>query len=135
MSDSVQEGVETRPSKLRDVSLAMVKLYKEQFGRGPVKARTDWAGDDVLVCTLEESLTPAEQNLRDMDEHERLRDTRMFFQYASVKEFVEPVERITGRTVRSFISGIDSREDVAMEAFILYPRGSEGPSRADGTSP
>lgn len=42
-----------------------------------------------------------------MDEHQRLRDTRMFFQYATVREFCEPVERITGRTVRAFVSGLD----------------------------
>jgi uncharacterized protein YbcI len=118
-------------SKLAEVSRTMVKLYKEQFGRGPVKARSNWAGGDILVCTLEESLTPAEKSLREMGEHQRLRDVRMFFQYATVRGFVEPVERITGRTVRSFISGIDTEEDVAMETFVFYPRGSEGPSRAE----
>jgi uncharacterized protein YbcI len=109
----------------------MVSLYKEQLGRGPVRARTHWAGDDMLVCTLEESLTPAERNLREMGEHQRLRDMRMFFQYSSVKGFVEPIERITGRTVRSFISGIDTEEDVSIEAFVLYPDGQAGPSRAE----
>jgi uncharacterized protein YbcI len=66
-----------------------------------------------------------------MGEHQRLRDIRMFFQYATTRDFIEPIERITGRTVRSFISGMDTEEDVGMEAFLLYPRGSEGPSRAE----
>jgi uncharacterized protein YbcI len=35
---------------------------------------------------------------------------------------VRPVEEIMGRTVRSFVSGIDSHEDVAIEAFVFYPR-------------
>ena len=118
-------------SKLAEISREMVRLYKDHFGRGPVKARTDWAGDDTIVCTLEETLTPAEKNLRAMGEHQRLRDVRMFFQHATVKEFVEPIERITDRTVRSFISGIDTEEDVAIEAFILYPCGEGGPSRAE----
>lgn len=118
-------------SKLAELSRSMVKLYKEQFGRGPVKARSHWAGDDILVCVLEESLTPAEKNLRAMGEHQRLRDVRMFFQYATVKQFIEPVERIFERPVRSFISGMDTEADVALETFILYPRGSEGPSRAE----
>ena len=108
----------------------MVKLYKEQFGRGPVMARSHWAGDDILVCVLEESLTPAEKNLRAMGEHQRLRDVRMFFQYATVKGFIEPVERIFDRPVRSFISGIDTETDTSLETFIFYPRGEEGPSRA-----
>jgi uncharacterized protein YbcI len=115
----------------QELSRTMVSLYKEKFGRGPTKSRSDWAGDDILVCTLEESLTPAEQNLARMGEHQRLRDVRMFFQYATVKDFIEPVERITGRTVRSFVSGMDTHADLATELFVFYPRGVEGPSRAE----
>ena len=122
-------GASDKPptSILAEVSGAMVSLYKKQFGRGPTKTRTHWAGDDALVCTLEDSLTLAERNLRSMGEHQRLRDMRMLFQYATTKEFVEPVERITGRTVRSFISGIDTEEDVSVEMFIFYPDGYARP--------
>jgi uncharacterized protein YbcI len=122
---------EPHVSKLAETSRAMVRLYKELFGRGPVKARSNWAGDDILVCTLEDTLTPAERNLRELGEDQRLRDMRMFFQYATVPDFVNPIEEITGRTVRSFISGLDTQEDVALETFIFYPRGSEGRSRAE----
>ena len=118
-------------SKLSQVSRAMVTIYKEQFGRGPVKARSEWAGSDMLVCTLEQSFTKAEQNMRDLGEHQRLRDVRMFFQYATIKEFVASVEEITGRTVRSFISGLDTEEDVSAELFVFYPPDHEGPSRAE----
>jgi uncharacterized protein YbcI len=119
-----------RLTALTEVSRAMVRLYKEQFGRGPVRARSIWAGPDILITVLEETLTPAELNLRDLGEHQRLRDMRLFFQWASVSEFIEPVERFTGRTVRSFTSAIDTEEDVSVETFILYPRGAEGVSRA-----
>ncbi|MFL5863317.1 MAG: hypothetical protein ACJ780_21510 [Solirubrobacteraceae bacterium] len=47
----------------------------------------------------------------ELGEHQRLLDTRMFFQYATVREFCEQVEQITGRTIRSFISGIDTAVD------------------------
>ena len=130
MAEQVGDG-DPHLSKLAEVSRTMVRLYKDQFGRGPVKARSNWAGTDILVCTLEESFTPAERSLRQMGEHQRLRDVRTFFQYATVRDFVDPVERITGRTVRSFISGIDTEEDVAMETFVFYPRGSEGRSRGE----
>src|SRR5919112_89455 len=109
-------------SSLQEISRTMVKIYKEQFGRGPTKARSNWAGDDILVCVLEETLTPAEQNMVKMGEHQRLRDIRMFFQYATVKDFIEPVERVTGRTVRSFVSGMDTHEDLATEVFVFYPK-------------
>jgi uncharacterized protein YbcI len=95
-------------SVLLQISNAMVHLYKEQFGRGPTKARTHWCGDDMLTVVLEDTLTPAERNLVRMGEHQRLRDMRMFFQYASVRAFCEPVEHITGRTVRSFVSAVDT---------------------------
>src|SRR3954454_811380 len=88
---------ERRSSVLMEISNTMVRLHKEQFGRGPTTARTNWAGPDTLLCTLEQTLPPAERNLVRMGEHERLRETRMFFQYATVREFCEPVEHVVGR--------------------------------------
>lgn len=117
------------------ISREMVTIYKQQFGRGPVTVHTHWCGEDMVVCVLEESLTPAEQNLAKMGEHERLRDMRMFFQYATVEEFCSPVERITGRKVRSFTSGIDTEQDVSVETFLFFPRGEEdGASTGKNTS-
>jgi uncharacterized protein YbcI len=117
---------------LSSISDEMVRLYKDQFGRGPTRARSNWAGPDTLVVILEDTLTPAERNLVRMGEHQRLRDTRMFFQYATVREFCEPVERLTGRTVRAFISGIDTEVDgLSTELFVLHPEGYTGPSRAE----
>lgn len=46
----------------------MVRIYKEQFGRGPTRARTEFAGPDIIVTTLEESLTPAERRLAEIGE-------------------------------------------------------------------
>jgi uncharacterized protein YbcI len=121
-----------RPSiEMAEISRTMVRIYKDHFGRGPTKAYSAWAGADILVCVLEETLTRAEQSLVELGEHQRLRDVRLFFQYATTQEFVDSVERLTGRTVRSFVSGIDSHEDLSMETFVFYPRGSEGPSRAE----
>ena len=127
---------EVRTSILMEVSNTMVRLYKEQFGRGPTQARTHWTGPDALTCLLEDTLAPAERNLVRMGEHQRVRDTRMYFQYAMVREFCEPVEQITGRTVRSFISGLDSEVDgLSLETFIFYPEGQEGPSRIERAEP
>jgi len=121
------------PSMLTELSNEMVRLFKDQFGRGPTTVRASWAGVDVITVVLENTLTPAERNLVKLGEHERLRETRMFFQYASVKEFCEPVERLTGRRVRAFISGIDTEiEGLCVETFVLWPADEpEGPSRAD----
>jgi uncharacterized protein YbcI len=115
---------------LSAISNEMVRIYKDQFGRGPTKTRTQWAGPDILVVTLEQTFTPAERKLRELREHERLRELRMLFQYSSVSVFCDPVEHLTGRKVRAFVSGIDTELDLASEMFVLYPAGSEGPSRA-----
>jgi uncharacterized protein YbcI len=124
------------PSATMAISNEMVRLYKEQFGRGPTKTRTHWCGADVLTVVLENTLTPAERNLVKMGEHQRLRDLRMFVQYASVREFCEPVERITGRTVKAFISGVDTEADgLSTELFVLHPEGYEGPSRIEQAEP
>lgn len=108
-------------SMLMQMSNEMVRLYKTHFGRGPTKVRTNWAGPDTLISTLENSLTPAERKMEAMGEHQRLRDTRMFFQYASETEFREIVERLTGREVWAFVSGIDTGQDVSSEIFHLKP--------------
>ncbi len=125
-------AVERRRSELSELSNAMVRLYKEQFGRGPTKARSAYAGPNVLLCTLENSFTPAEQRLAQMGEHQRLRDTRMFLQHATEKNFRDEVEQITGRKVTAFVSGIDADRDLSSELFYLEPIESSDGQAEDG---
>jgi hypothetical protein len=58
----------------------------------------------------------------------------MLFQYSAVTMFCEPVEQLTGRKVRAFVSGIDTELDLASEMFVLHPAGYDGPSRASLTA-
>jgi uncharacterized protein YbcI len=102
-----------------EISREMVRLYKELFGRGPTKARTEFAGPDIVICSLENTFTPAERSLAEMGEHQRLRDTRMYFQAATEDRFREIIERLTGRKVRAFISGLDAKVDICSELFYL----------------
>ena len=127
-----ESGAERRGLELSELSNAMVRLYKEQFGRGPTKARSVYAGPDAVLCTLENSFTRAEEALVRMGEHQRLRDTRMFFQYATEDEFRETVEQIIGRKVRAFVSGVDVKRDVSSELFYLEPSGSNDGNPRDG---
>ena len=121
-------------STLSAISNEMVRIYKDQFGRGPTKTRTHWAGPDTLVVTLEETFTPAERSLRKLGEHKQLRDLRLLFQYAQTDLFCEPVERLTNRKVRAFVSGIDTHSDVATELFVLHPEGYDGATRSERSS-
>ncbi len=120
-------GGQTEPvGGMLAVSNAMVSLHKEQFGRGPTRARSNFAGPDVLVCVLEDVLLPAERKMVAMGQQERVRDSRTSFQAATAEEFVTEVEHITGRKVRAFASGIDPNNDVAFETFYFRPSGSDG---------
>lgn len=118
------DGESDRSQSLAALSNEIVRIYKDQFGRGPTKVRSHYAGADILVCLLENTFTPAEKNLQGMGEHQRLREMRLFFQYASAGQFTEAVKRTTGRRVRSFISGIDTNTDIACEMFVLERRPS-----------
>jgi uncharacterized protein YbcI len=127
-----QTSDEQHSSVLMEVSNHLVRLFKEQFGRGPTAARTHWAGPDTLICVLDDTLTPAERTLVKMGEHQRLRDMRLFFQYAALRDFCEPIEQITGRKVRAFHSSTDTAaEGQSVEVFVLHPEGYDGPSRID----
>jgi uncharacterized protein YbcI len=110
-----------RGMQTAELSNAMVRIYKEQFGRGPTKAHSVYAGPDLVICTLEHSLTPAEHRMVQLGEHQRVRDIRAFFQHASEQEFLDAVEQVTGRSVRAFVSGTDTEHDVSSEVFYLYP--------------
>jgi len=126
MPDDVAGSEPTEESEQRSLMLElsneMVRLYKTLFGRGPTKARSHWLGPDAVVTTLEDTFTPAERNMVALGEHQRLRDMRTFFQHASADDFRGVVERVTGRRVRGFVSGVDTYADIATEVFYLEPQ-------------
>ena len=115
---------------LQDVSNAMVALHKEQFGRGPTRVQSHFAGADALLCVMDDALLPAEHTMVAMGEQQRVRESRMFFQVATAAQFIQTVESITGRTVRAFASATDPDQGVVMENFIFEPD-----RRSDGRAP
>jgi uncharacterized protein YbcI len=123
MDDSIPRigHADKRGLELQELTNAMVRLYKELFGRGPTKARTNYAGPDTIITTVQNSLTAAERNMVELGEDQRVREIRMFFQHASEAEFTGTVEEITGRKVWAFVSGMDTARDMASEVFYLEP--------------
>ena len=121
------------PTELQAVSHAMVKLHKEQFGRGPTNARSNYAGPDTIVCVLEEALLPAERHMVEMGEHQRVRETRMWFQVATSSQFVDAVEEITSREVRAFSSAVDPHAQVVFEIFHFTPVAPAGDGNGAAT--
>jgi len=110
-------------STLLEVSNAIVGLYKEAFGRGPTKARAQFAGHDTLLVTLESTLTVTERNLVAMGEHRRLREARLFLADAFEDQFRTIVEQALGRKTLAYVSGIDTARDVAIMLLTLEPAG------------
>jgi uncharacterized protein YbcI len=101
------------------ISREIVQIHSEYYGRGPTKAKTIWR-DEIVVCVLEEIFTKAEQLLVDHGRFEDVRAHRIAFQDEVGPLFRASVERVTGRTVKSFLSQV-SPDGVASEVFVLGP--------------
>jgi len=112
------------PSVLAELSNALVSLHKEQFGRGPTRARTELAGPDTTVTVFEDALLPAEKALVEIGEVIRVQEGRIFLQEATRDRFIATVEQVVGRKVRSFHSTCDPRAGIVMEIALLEPRDS-----------
>jgi uncharacterized protein YbcI len=119
------------PGVLTAASNAMVALHKEQFGRGPTRARSNFAGPDTLVCVLDDALLPAERKMVEMGDQQRVRESRMYMQVATTREFVQAIEEIVQRPVRAFSSATDPDANMVFEIFSFAPA-SDGDS--DGAS-
>ena len=125
------DALETKPLSERQqsmlaVSNALVALHKEQFGRGPTKARSNFAGPDSLVCVLEDALLPAELKLVALGQQNSVRETRGAFQVATAAEFIEAVEQIVHRKVRAFASAVDPDANVVFENYQFETIASDG---------
>lgn len=108
----------TRGALVSQLSREIVQLHARLYGRGPTKARS-YLQSDYAVCILEEIFTTAERTLIDTGSGDHVRDTRKKFQDAVKEEFIDVVERITGRAVRVFLSQVDVEANLALEFFIF----------------
>jgi uncharacterized protein YbcI len=104
----------------RDISRALVALFKEATGRGPNRART-YMEDSVVVTILYDTMTKAEKTLKDEHREDTVRDLRRIFQGTFRENAIGLVEEITGRKVLAFLSDHAVDPDYAIEAFVLEP--------------
>ena len=114
------DEVKTEGSLTRDLSRAMVALYKEYVGRGPTQARS-YVQEDVITVVLQDTMTKAEETLAAEDEEDLVRGVRRVFQGKFREDAVEIAERLTGRKVKAFLSDHAIDPDVAVEVFVLEP--------------
>jgi len=111
-------------SQAQALSNAMTKMHRDRYGRGPDSVRTVM-GYDHVICFLEDLYTPVERTLLDAGEVEAVRETRHAFQRTMEPEFRAVVEKITGRTVRAFLSQVTFEPDISVEVFVLNRNGAE----------
>ena len=100
------------------ISNAITRLQREYYGRGPDSVRTA-VGYDHIITFLENTFTPVERTLVEAGELDAVRDTRHAFQRAMEPRFVDTIQKITGRTVRVFLSQVSLDPDIAVEVFVL----------------
>jgi uncharacterized protein YbcI len=114
------------------ISNSIVKLLRENTGRGPTKARTT-IRDNVVVVMLEQTLTKGEQNLVRKGREDKVIEIRHEFQEAMREECVAEIATLTGRRVTAFMSANHIDPDIAAEIFVLD--GAPRPSLHDESTP
>lgn len=101
-----------------EVTTGIVKLFRDYYGRGPVRAKTHLF-DNYALTILEDTLTVAETTLVKSGREEMVRDFRIAFQTEMAEPFKGVVERATGRKVVTYQSQIAFHPDACFEIFIL----------------
>ena len=97
------------------------KLVADFTGRGAPRSRA-FIDQDAVVCLLENGATKAEINLVAVGKAELVRHGRDALQRAMEAQLVAAVERLTGRKVRTFLSGISTSAESSVEVFVLEPQ-------------
>lgn len=99
-----------------------MKLLREHYGRGPIKAKT-YALDDIIVCVLRGSgFTPLEQTMMDSsdaDRGDRVVAMREDFQRLMAERYKALIEQLTDRAVLAFLSQAHVEPDITLEVFFI----------------
>jgi uncharacterized protein YbcI len=104
---------------LSAISNGIVKLLREHYGRGPIKAKT-YALDDIIVCVLREvGFTPLEKTIMDSGEPKRIVAMREDFQRLMASRYKELIEELAGRKVLAFLSQAHVEPDITLEMFFI----------------
>jgi len=102
----------------QDISNAIVGLYKEHFGKGPLKCRT-YLQPELVVVVLGGGYSAGEQTLFEAGKWYEVRQARQMWQDSMEVRFSETIEKLTGRKVKAFLSANHQDPDLAVELFVL----------------
>ncbi len=98
-----------------------IGAYVAEFtGRGATRSRA-FVDHDVVVCLLEDGATKGEQNLVAAGKADLVRLQRDALQRAMEPHLISVVQRLTGRSVRTFLGGTSTLADSSVKVFVLEP--------------
>jgi uncharacterized protein YbcI len=104
---------------LSSISTGFVQLLRENYGRGPLKAKT-YALDDIVVCVMRGSgFTPLEQTMMDAGDAKHVVSMRENFQAMMAERYKGMIERLTNRKVLAFLSQAHIEPDITIEMFFI----------------
>lgn len=129
-TDIANDVARPRGDILLEVSNALVRLYKDFYGKGPTKARTVYQGD-LVVCLLRGGFTTAERTLYEAGRSDLVLHQREEFQAAMKERFTAVVESIVGRRVIGFMSGSQLDPEMNVEVFVFEPTADAGAWNGD----
>jgi uncharacterized protein YbcI len=102
----------------RDISTAVVGLYKRHYGEGPTRCRT-YLHPELVIVVLGGGYSAAEQTLLEAGKWYEVRQARLIWQDSMQAKFVDAIEELTGRKVAAFMSANRQDPDLAVEMFVL----------------
>jgi uncharacterized protein YbcI len=104
---------------LSAISTNIVRILRERYGRGPMKAKT-YALDDIIVVVLRAGgFTAAEQTMIDSGEPERVVAMREDFQRVMAEDYKNTIEELTDRKVLAFLSNAHVEPELTLEIFFV----------------
>ena len=108
-----------------DISTALVKLYRELFGRGPVTTTT-YAFGAGYVTFLRDVLAPHERVLMLGGRADLVCQARTAIREAERHRLIGEVQRVTGRPVLHDSFQFQPERNLAIELFWTPPEPTEG---------
>lgn len=103
---------------LSEISREMVAAMKQNYGRGPVSAKS-YLIDDFLLTVMRGGMNTAERTMLDKGRSDVVRRFRQEFQNEMGDYLISIVERLTGRQVVTYQSQVLFDPDVIIEIFFF----------------
>jgi uncharacterized protein YbcI len=103
------------------VTKLVMETYARHLGSRPTAART-YANDELVMCVLRDTLTPAEKSQLTDGHTSTVHQARLVVQEAMREELVAGVEGLTGRKVVELITAHDLDPGSAFETFVFDAR-------------